>query len=372
VSKWFAGGARVPVHDMSLANAPVLSLLVDRIQRNGPLVFDEFMRVALYDPDAGYFATGPLRSVRDGDFLTSPEVSPLFGETIARFVAAEAERVSADPVDLVEAGAGSGSLLRPLLDALEQPLDAWAVEVSAAAQAALAAMVPQATVVSGLRAVPDGRHGVIIANELLDNLPAALAVRTEAGWLERRVGAQDDALVYLDTEARPEIADWADRCAGPIEPGGIVEVQLDACSWVTQALGLLEAGSLLVFDYGDTAEGLESRRAEGTIRTYRGHHLGPDPLAEPGATDITMDVNFTALEGAARDAGADVEVVRQADFLTEWGLADRLAELRDEELRLARGGDPMERLKVRDLRTGGEALLHPRGLGDSRVLIARV
>jgi hypothetical protein len=95
--------------------------LIARIRREGPLPFEEFLRVALYDPGEGYFATGPLRSVKEGDFLTSPEVSPLFGETIAHFVAAEAGRIGANPVDVLEVGAGSGSLLRPLLDALEVP-----------------------------------------------------------------------------------------------------------------------------------------------------------------------------------------------------------------------------------------------------------
>jgi SAM-dependent MidA family methyltransferase len=352
-------------------NAPVLLCLIDRIEREGPLPFDEFMRVALYDPDGGYFATGPLRSVKDGDFLTSPEVSPLFGETIARFADAEAERIEAETVDVIEAGAGSGTLLRPLLDALEWSARVWGVEVSAAARQALAATVPEVTVVDELGVVPAGRRGVILANELLDNLPAALAVRHRSGWQERRVGSDGEALTYVDVEARPEVAEWAERFAGPVEVGGIVEVQIEAGVWIVEALGLLGEGAVLVLDYGETAEGLAPRRAEGTIRTYRGHHLGPDPLVEPGATDITMDVNFTALEAVAREAGAEVAVTTQADFLTDWGLRDRITRLREEELRLAREGDPMERLEVRHARTGGETLLHPRGLGDFRVLVAR-
>lgn len=329
------------------------------------------MRVALYDPVGGYFAAGPLRSMREGDFLTSPEVSPLFGETVARFVAAEATRLGGSEVDLVEAGAGTGTLLRPLLDVLDHPVRVRAVEVSRAARDALEERVPEATIVGALDRLPAGMRGVIVANELLDNQPAALAVREEGGWLERRVGVQEGSLSYVDGPARPEVAAWADRFGAGVEPGGLVEVQLEAGTWVTGALALLEAGALVVFDYGDSTEGLAGRRAQGTIRTYRGHHLGPDPLLEPGATDITMDVDFTALEEAARDAGAVVEVMTQAEFLTDWGLRDRIAELREEELRLAREGDPMERLKVRDARTGGETLLHPRGLGDFRVLIAR-
>ena len=344
--------------------------LIARIRREGPLPFDEFMRVALYDPDEGYFTTGPLRSAKEGDFLTSPEVSPLFGETIARFVAAEAKRVGAEPVDVLEVGAGSGSLLRPLLDAVGVAVRPSAVEVSAAARERLAALVPEARVLASLEEVGGPLRGVIVANEVADNLPAALAVRRGDRWVERVVGVAGDGLAWVEGPARPEVAAWADRFAGRVPEDGQVEVQLAAGEWLGRLIGLLAAGSVLVFDYGDTAEGLASRRAEGTLRTYRGHHLGPDPLLEPGTTDITMDVDFGALAEAAREAGAKGEGLTQAAFLGRWGLGERLAALREEELALARGGREMERLVVRSRITDGEALLHPRGLGDFRVLVA--
>lgn len=344
--------------------------LIERIRREGPLPFDQFMRAALYDPAAGYFAAGPLRSAQSGDFLTSPEVSPLFGETIARFVAAEAGRIGAERVDLLEVGAGSGSLLAPLLAALEVPVRAAAVEVSPAARARLTEAVPRAAVLAGLEGVAGPWRGVIVANEVADNLPAALAVRRGDGWVERLVGVADGALVWVEGPVRPEVAAWADRFAGPVPEGGVVEVQLAAGEWLRGLLGLLATGALLVIDYGDTGPGLAKRRAEGTLRTYRGHHLGPDPLAEPGATDITMDVDFGALAAAAREAGATVEALAQAAFLERWGLRECLGELREQELALARTGPEIARLAVRSRITDGEALLHPRGLGDFRVLVA--
>ncbi len=328
------------------------------------------MRAALYDPNAGYFATGPLRSAKEGDFLTSPEVSPLFGEIIARFVAAEAGRIGADTVDVVEVGAGSGSLLRPLCDALEVPARPLAVEVSAAARARLGALVPEAAVLASLDEVQGPLRGVILANEVADNLPAPLAVRRGRGWRERLVGVGGDALAWVEGPARPEVAAWAERFSGPVPEGGQVEVQSEAGEWLRRLLGLLAAGSVLVIDYGDTGEGLAGRRAEGTLRTYRGHHLGPDPLLDPGATDLTMDVDFGALAASAREAGAQVEVLTQAAFLDRWGLRERLAALREEELALARTDRARERLTVRSRVTDGEALLHPRGLGDFRVLVA--
>jgi SAM-dependent MidA family methyltransferase len=132
----------------------------------------------------------------------------------------------------------------------------------------------------------------------------------------------------------------------------------------------LEAGSVVLIDYGDTADNLLPRRQDGTLRTYRAHHLGPHPLDEPGETDITADVNFTALMSTAESAGARVEMHRQDEFLAALGLRNRLTELRLEELDAARSGDDMERLRLRSMKTEAETLLHPRGLGDFRVLVA--
>lgn len=151
----------------------------------------------------------------------------------------------------------------------------------------------------------------------------------------------------------------------------MVECQLAAGRWVGAALDRLAAGALVVFDYGETAQGLEGRRPEGTLRTYRAHHLGPDPLSEPGRTDITADLNFTAVAEAARATGATVSLRRQDDLLEELGLTVRIRGLRTREAELARSGDELRRLETRSVRIGAETLLHPRGLGDFRVLIAR-
>jgi SAM-dependent MidA family methyltransferase len=177
--------------------------------------------------------------------------------------------------------------------------------------------------------------------------------------------------VFVDASPRPEVLDWLDAHVGGVTDGGWVEVQLAAASWLTDVLGRLEAGSVLVIDYGDTAENLLPRRQDGTLRTYRAHHLGPHPLDEPGQTDITADVNFSALEAAAQGAGATTMVYRQDDFLTDLGLRDRLSEVRREELEAARRGDERQRLRMRTVKTEIETLLHPRGLGDFRVLVCR-
>ena len=274
------------------------------------------------------------------------------------------------PFFIADVGAGSGSLLASLTDHLGDGLDIWAADASPAARAALATHDGW-NIVAGLDGLRTGAIGVIFANELLDNLPASLVVRDGSNWAERWVAVDGDGLALVAAVARPGVAAWADRFGGRVPDGGMVEVQLAANEWLREALDHVESGSVVVIDYGGTAEELEPRRTRGTLRTYRAHHLGPDPLLEPGATDVTVDVNFTALIAVAKETGADVELYRQDDFLTEWGLRDEVRRMRREELDLARGNDAMARLRTRSERTEADTLLHPRGLGDFRVLVAR-
>lgn len=328
--------------------------------------FERFMARALYDPDGGFFGSGPLRSTKSGDFLTSPEVSPWFGRTLARCV--EPWLRHDGQSTLVEVGAGSGTLLTPLAEALGSTLDrAVAIDASPAARAALADLGFETR--DDMSALKGPIRGAIVANELLDNLPMRLGVRSGSGWEERWVGSDGDLLRLVEAPARSETIDWLEAFAGPVPDGGVVEVQLDAAQWLRDAMALLESGLVVIVDYGATAEELAPRRAIGTLRTYRAHHLGPDPLLEPGATDITADVNFTALLGVADDAGATAALHRQDDFLTEFGLRDTMVDLRKQELELARGDDAMARLEVRSELKDAETLLHPRGLGDFRVLV---
>jgi SAM-dependent MidA family methyltransferase len=336
-----------------------------QIAAEGPVPFERFMELALYGSD-GYFTTGPLRSEKAGDFLTSPEISPMFGSTLAAFVEQEWKRIG-DPFHLVEVGAGSGTLLGPLLATF--PTDAWAVEVSPAARKTLEGTLARERIVSNLAEIPDPLRGVVLANEFMDNLPMAIAQLTEEGWRERWVGLEGDELAFVDHAVRPEVEAWLTEFGGPVEAGGWVEVQLAAAAWLREVLARLTAGSVVLIDYGEMAEGLAPRRRDGTLRTYRAHHLGPHPLDEPGATDITADVNFTPLVAVATNAGASVELHRQDDFLASLGLRHRLSELRHAELESARLGETAERLRTRSLVGEAQTLLHPRGLGDFRVLV---
>ena len=342
----------------------VAAQLRRRIAGGGPIPFEVFQELALYG-EGGFFAVGPVRSSATGDFMTSPEVSPWFGRTIGKFLAKR------DIVTLVEAGAGTGSLLRTLLPVLDG-VEAWAVEASPMARDCLQRVVAAERVVESLQDLPSGAVGAIVANELLDNLPVAIAVKTTDGWHEHYVDRAGEELVFVEVEARPEVLTWADSYGGQVPVGGIVEVQLRAAAWLREAIDLLASGVILLIDYGGTVEELEPRRSTGTLRTYRGHHLGPDPLLEPGETDITVDVNFTALMDVAEDMGCAVELFRQDDFLGEHGLREVVSQLKHEELAHARAGNTMQQLEVRNERISAETLLHPRGLGDFRVLVVQV
>lgn len=323
--------------------------------------FERFMALALYDPDDGFFGSGPLRSAKSGDFLTSPEVSPWFGRTLAKAVAPSAQTI-------VEVGAGSGSLLKPLVEALPtRPDRVVAVDASPASRIALGDLGFETA--TDLSELTEPFAGVIVANELLDNLPMRVASRSGRGWMERWIGIEGDQLNLVEAPARDDTIEWLDAYAGEVPEGGIVEVQLEAAAWMARAINLVTTGLVIVIDYGATAEELQPRRAIGTLRTYRAHHLGPDPLLEPGQTDITADVNFTALLAIAEEQGAGATLHRQDDFLTDLGLRDTMRRLRQEELELAKGTDAMARLKVRSELKDAETLLHPRGLGDFRVLV---
>ncbi len=339
----------------------VASSIRKLIAEHGAIPFEVFMEMALYS-EGGFFSTGPVRSSATGDFLTSPEVSPWFGRTIGRYLA------EPSPSTIVEVGAGSGSLLRPLLEEMSS-VDAWAVEASPTARSSLLDLLPAERIVETLGGVPDGFSGALLANELIDNLPVSLAVRKGDAWVEHFVAVDDDEFVFVEVTPRPEVAEWADEFAGNVPDGGVVEVQLRATHWLQQVVKRMGSGVIVLIDYGGTVEELEPRRNLGTLRTYRGHHLGPDPLLEPGETDITVDVNFTALQAAATGWGRTVELHRQDDFLASNGLRQVVSELRQQELELARAGETLKQLELKSERIAAETLLHPRGLGDFRVLI---
>jgi SAM-dependent MidA family methyltransferase len=344
--------------------------IIARIDSEGPLPFDTYQAMCLYDPEAGFFsAASDVRSSYGGDFVTSPEVTRHFGAAIGRFVKSEIPGAGVRP-QVVEIGAGSGSLTDAMRSEIPD-VDFYAVESSAAARQQLRDLLGNDRVAENISALPDATHRLTVANELIDNIPVALVVRADGGWVEQRVGWSGSEFGFVHVAPRPEVLDWAERHTASVPVGSQVEVQLGAGRWLREVIGWSRTGAALIIDYGGTTEELLTRRTSGTLRTYRGHHLGPHPFEEPGKSDITVDVDFSALLDEATRLGATAELLRQDDFLSNFGLREVVSDLRGRELTLAREGDVMGQMRVRSERVDVETVLHPRGLGDFRVLIVR-
>lgn len=298
------------------------------------------MELALYHPTLGYYTTAARRSGRRGDFFTSPDVSPLFGELVAVQLAEMWRLLGAPAVfDLVEAGAGDGRLARDVLEAARVTEPAFyeairlrLVERSPAARAAQPATLGphRARLASSEAALPDAATGVILANELLDALPVHLVVMRDGGLREVFVTEHAGRLAPIEgPPSTPALAASLARAGGALEPGYRAEVSLAADAWIADAASALRRGFLLIIDYGDEAAGLWSGAyPAGTLRSVRGHALDPTPddwLCEPGARDLTAHVNLTAIRLAAQRAGlVALAALDQTYFLLGLGLADRL------------------------------------------------
>jgi SAM-dependent MidA family methyltransferase len=318
----------------------LLPLLIAEIRSRGPLTVAEFMEHALYHPEHGYYSAADQRSGRAGDFFTSVDVGPLFGEMIAAQLAEMWEVLrarGAEAFDLVEAGAGNGRLARDVMDAAARHYPEFyrrirltLVERSARARQAQAATLgPHVDRVAALcTTLPAGITGAIYANELLDALPVHVVTLTPEGLREVVVSEQDGALVEsLAPVSAPAIHEYLRAAGATVEAGARVEAPLAASAWVEEAAGSLRDGFLLLFDYGREARELySSAHPAGTLTAYRGHRAEAGAwLATPGERDLTAHVDLTAVRRAAERCGlVTLGVLDQTYFLLSLGLAERV------------------------------------------------
>ncbi|MGZ4758022.1 MAG: SAM-dependent methyltransferase [Acidimicrobiales bacterium] len=372
---------------------PIDLEVVAQIRRRGPLPFDEVVERALYDPVDGFFGAGSGAG-RRADFLTSPEVGPLFGAVVARALDSWwTELGRPDPFTVIEVGAGTGTLAQAVLAASPECAGALTyvlVERSEALRrrqrerlpvgdATLAfppsdvgavdgprtemGLGPRVVSLGEMPAVPV--TGVVLANELLDNLVFRLLERGEDGWLEVRVALSGDDLPLVELTVPADDADarLADRLVPGAAIGSRLPVQRAAAEWLDRALALVVRGRVVVLDYGAGSTDLAVRPATEWIRTYRAHGRGGSPLEDLGTQDITCEIALDQLALVRPPDGHQT----QADFLTAHGLDDLVAEGRRVWAERAHLGD-LEAVRARSRIGEAEALTDPAGLGAFHVL----
>jgi NADH dehydrogenase [ubiquinone] 1 alpha subcomplex assembly factor 7 len=322
--------------------------LAAEIAAGGPLTVAQYMTACLHDPAFGYYATRPALG-EAGDFITAPLVSQMFGELIGLWAVECWVRLGRPSrVRLVEAGPGDGALMSDMLRAARLAPDfvaaaeVWLVEVSEPLRAAQRAKLGEAVRwAASLKEVPDGAPMILVANELLDCLPARQWVRTEKGWAERLVTAgEDGALAFaLGGQAPPFPTAWDAR------PGEVMEVSPAQEAFADQ-LGhriARDGGAALLIDYGRSESGPGD-----TLQALRRHEK-VDPLACPGEADLTVHADFPKVLAAARGQGAATALLTQGEFLRRLGIEARASALaRARPDRAATIGRQLERLVAAD------------------------
>jgi len=299
----------------------LLDRLTAEIAAGGPISVARYMTACLHDPDFGYYATRPALGL-EGDFVTAPLVSQMFGELLGVWAASTWELLNRpSPFRLVEMGPGDGTLMSDVLRAVRhapgflEAADLWLVEVSEPLKALQHERLGEAPQwAASLADVPAGAPLILIANELLDCLPARQFVRTAAGWAEQVVGLDNHGALTFGLANTP---------VGPLLPDaavGQVYEQSPAQAALGSELGRRiaeDGGAALLIDYGRAEPGFGD-----TLQALRRHEK-VDPLANPGEADLTIHVDFPAVMDAARAEGAEAGILSQTDLLARLGLGAR-------------------------------------------------
>lgn len=353
----------------ALAHSAELTRLIRREidAAGGWIPFDRYMELALYAPGLGYYSAGLEKFGEDGDFVTAPEISPLFGRCLARQVGQVLAQTGGSVLEL---GAGSGKLAIDLLIELERlgclPEQYLILEVSAElrekqkknAYSGLPLHISQK--ITWVDTLPTGVVGAVLGNEVLDALPVHIVAHEKDGLFERGVTADAQGL------------NWQDRALtdGPLfeaatqlqlPRGHVSEINLAGPALMTSLAQMLQQGIVLMIDYGfPRREFYHAQRDRGTLMCHYRHRAHDDPFLHPGLQDITSHVDFTAIAAAANAAGASLlGYTGQAQFLINCGVTDFLAEI-----------SPADTAVYLPLAAQAQKLLSPAEMGELFKVIA--
>ena len=311
--------------------------------------FARYMELALHEPGLGYYAAGARKFGAGGDFVTAPELSPLFGRTLARQIAELLEPGEA----VLEFGAGSGVLAASILEELDCAY--FILETSAELKHRQQQRLGHR--VQWLDQLPKDFRGVMLANEVVDAMPVHALAWTGAGILERGVCANEGQLAWSDRPAAGPVLAAAQAIEVEIPPGGRYESELAlfARAWMRSLGRFLARGAILVIDYGfPQREYFHAQRSMGTLSCHYRHRVHGDPFYLPGLQDITAHVDFSALARAAGEAGLEpLGYASQAQFLINCGITELLAR-----------EDPQDAKRYLPAAAAAQKLLSPAEMGE--------
>ena len=315
------------------------------------------MEECLYS-DFGFFNTTKVRSNKEGDFLTSPEVSDYFGYFISNFV-----KVNNIDKNLLEIGAGTGSLGYQIDKfSNKKPL---VVEKSKTAITSLEDM--QFTVYESVDSMSKEDIGLLYMNEVLDNVPCSIAVNKDGEWFEKIIRLKQDQLVYDLVPTREINLDWISDFNIDALEGIEIEIQKNSTEYLIKLISKFNPEFLIIIDYGYEFHERKDKPYKSLIRTYKNHHLAGDTILQPASTDITYDVNFSSVKTTLNSLNYTVELLTQKEFIEQNGFENLYKKINN-EFQVAEG---IQKLKLKSDLVGLDAISNNRGLGGFMVAVAK-
>ncbi|NNM58439.1 MAG: class I SAM-dependent methyltransferase [Legionellales bacterium] len=328
-----------PNPEMLTHSQKLIQIIAKTITQKGAISFADYMQMTLYYPGLGYYSAGTTKFGREGDFITAPELSPLFSYTLANYIASTFKTLPKEN-NLLEFGAGSGTMAADILIRLGNlgslPTRYFILEVSADLRARQATTIQQKCpelmpLVSWLDTLPTKFDGIMLANEVLDAMPVHLCYWNNNLLQERYVDWQNNSFCWIDKPlSTPQLHDYLQPYLSDLEGPYLLEVNLASEAWLQSLATCQRTGELLLVDYGfsDTIF-YHPQRYMGTLMCHYQHTAHDNPFWWPGLQDITTHVNFSGLGRTAVAAGFIVEEYdTQANFLLKHGLLS-LAEHED-------------------------------------------